>query len=133
MAALSAKVLVVDDDAAIRTLVSRLFERAGYSVRSAVDGADAIEQMIEDAPDLLILDLMMPRTDGIGVVEWIAKNAPPTRIIVLSAAVPGIVERLRKDIIWKILGKPFDLGNLLAEAEEALAASKPAAPTDPPA
>lgn len=122
------RVLVVDDDEAIRTLVSRLFERAGYAVRTAEDGTDAIRQMKEDAPDLLILDLMMPRTDGIGVVEWIAENAPPPRIIVLSAAVPGIVERLRKDIVWKILGKPFDLGNLLAEAEKALSERPP----DPP-
>lgn len=125
---MQARVLVVDDDEAIRTLTQHLFTRTGYEVDTAVDGADAIEKLEASRFDLLILDLMMPRTDGIAVVEWIAEHAPPPRIIVVTAAVPGIVEKLNKDLIWKVIPKPFNLQDLTREAEEALRSESATAP-----
>ncbi len=123
-----ARVLVVDDDEAIRTLTAHLFTRTGYEVETAVDGADAIAKLEASSFNLLVLDLMMPRTDGVAVVDWIAENAPPPRIIVLTAAVPGIVENLRKDLVWKIMAKPFNLQDLLREAAEALRSDSATAP-----
>ncbi len=128
-----ARVLVVDDDEAIRTLTSHLFSRGGYEVETSVDGADAIAKLQESTFDLVILDLMMPRTDGVGVVDWISENAPPPRIIVVTAAVPGIVDKLRTDLVWKVMGKPFNLQNLLHEAENALRSESATAPRDPQA
>jgi CheY-like chemotaxis protein len=116
------RVLVVDDDEAIRTLVTRLFERRGYAVSSASDGAEAIEQLDNGTFDLMMLDLMMPRVDGIGVVEHVvASDRPRPKIIVMSAAAPNIVSRLRAEHVAKIVTKPFDLEQLMRHADEALA------------
>src|SRR6185295_19120814 len=65
-------VLVVDDDVAIRTLVTRLFARRGDKVQSAVDGDAAIECLKTHTFDLIVLDLMMPRTDGFGVLTYLS-------------------------------------------------------------
>jgi CheY-like chemotaxis protein len=126
-----ARVLVVDDDEAIRTLTSHLFSRDGYEVETSVDGADAIAKLQETAFDLIILDLMMPRTDGVAVVDWISENAPPPRIIVVTAAVPGIVDKLRTDLVWKVMAKPFNLQTLLQEAKDALRSESATAPENP--
>ncbi len=66
------RVLVADDDPAIRTLVARIFVRRGYDVACASDGADAIQKLDHDPFDLLVLDLMMPRVDGVGVINHLA-------------------------------------------------------------
>ena len=118
------RILVVDDDDAIRTLVTRLFQRRGYEVRSARDGAEAIELLDGGAWDLMILDLMMPRVDGIGVIEHlVASSGPQPRIIVMTAAVPNILARVPPDRIFKLITKPFDLDVLMQHADAALSAA----------
>ncbi|MEJ7763232.1 MAG: response regulator, partial [Thermomicrobiales bacterium] len=82
-----ADVLVVDDDPIARELVGRLLEQARYRVRVAVDGNEAIRELGVRAPDLLILDLMMPDTDGFEVLGSVRETAA-TRdlpVIVMSA------------------------------------------------
>jgi CheY-like chemotaxis protein len=117
------RILVVDDDDAIRMLVTRLFQRRGYDVRSASDGADAIELLDAESFDLMILDLMMPRVDGIGVLDHLrASSRSSPRIIVMTAAVPNILARVPPEQIFKLITKPFDLDQLLQHADEALAA-----------
>jgi len=59
--------LVVDDDAAIRILISRILSRHGFRVDAAADGAEAIEELLQHDYALVTLDLMMPRIDGYGV------------------------------------------------------------------
>jgi CheY-like chemotaxis protein len=118
------RILVVDDDDAIRMLVTRLFQRRGYEVRSARDGVEAIELLDRATYDLMILDLMMPRVDGIGVIEHLAASSgPQPRIIVMTAAVPNILARVPPERIWKLITKPFDLDVLLQHADEALGAA----------
>jgi DNA-binding response OmpR family regulator len=113
-------VLVVDDDVAIRTLVTRVFARRGDKVQSAVDGEAAIACLKAHSFDLVVLDLMMPRTDGFGVLahlETLDGNRP--KIIVMTAAVPGLVDKVPSDMVVGVLGKPFDLHMLVALAEKA--------------
>jgi len=123
------KVLVVDDDAAIRTLVTRVFARRGDKVTSAVDGDAAIDCLKLHSFDLVVLDLMMPRTDGFGVLAYLSTldgNRP--KIIVMTAAVPGLVDKVPEDAVVGVLGKPFDLQALVALAENAFPSdSAPAA------
>ncbi|MCU1349183.1 MAG: transcriptional regulator [Acidobacteria bacterium] len=117
------RVLVVDDDDAIRTLVARVFVRRGFDVETAKDGADAIEALDARAFDLLLLDLMMPRVDGIGVIEHLAGRPDPApRVIVMTAAVPDILKRMDHGQIAAVIAKPFELPELLRTAEEVLAA-----------
>ena len=71
------RVLVADDDPAIQALLARVFTRRGYEVLSASDGADAIQKLEQSSFDLLVLDLMMPRVDGVGVINHLAARAKP--------------------------------------------------------
>jgi two-component system response regulator MprA len=115
------RVLVTDDDPAIRTLVARVFARHGFEVVSASDGVEAIAKLDAESFDLLVLDLMMPRIDGIGVIKHLEKrgdNTPP--ILVMTAAVPDILRRLPPERVASIITKPFDLDELMHEANEAI-------------
>ena len=116
------RVLVADDDPAIRTLVARIFIRRGYDVACASDGADAIQKLDHDQPyDLLVLDLMMPRVDGVGVINHLAKReGPRPAILVMTAAVPDILRRLPREHVAKVISKPFDLDQLTQYADEAI-------------
>jgi len=115
------RVLVADDDETIRALISRLFTRRGDSVQSVGDGAAAIVSLQSDRFDLLVLDLMMPRTDGIGVLQYIASMPPPPpRVIVMTAAAPSMTATVPRDHVTALITKPFDIDNLLKVAEEAM-------------
>jgi DNA-binding response OmpR family regulator len=117
-------VLVVDDDAAIRALVTRVFTRRGDKVQSAVDGDAAIECLKAYPFDLIVLDLMMPRTDGFGVLAYLETlDGSRPKIIVMTAAVPGLVDKVPTDMVSGVLGKPFDLQALITLAEDAFAHS----------
>ncbi|MBV8547617.1 MAG: response regulator [Acidobacteria bacterium] len=125
-------VLVVDDDVAIRTLVTRVFTRRGDKVQSAIDGEAAIECLKVQSFDLVVLDLMMPRTDGFGVLAFLETlDGKRPKIIVMTAAVPGLVDKVPSDRVVGVLGKPFDLQMLVALAEKAFPTrtARPAAMT----
>lgn len=115
-------VIVVDDDEDIRNLVVRRLERAGHEVRAAADGVEALELVHEAVPDLLVLDWMMPRLDGIGVAERLSTTMERPRILMLTArAQESDVERALAAGADGYLLKPFLAGDLLARAEELLA------------
>ena len=86
---MSAKILVVDDDPEIREAISLILEANGYKVVTAQDGIDGMNKLKEDKPDLMILDLLMPRLDGFGVCKelkdprWAKYSRIP--IIILSS------------------------------------------------
>jgi two-component system alkaline phosphatase synthesis response regulator PhoP/two-component system response regulator VicR len=63
------KILVVDDQKHIVRLVQVTLERAGYEVACAYDGVEALEQVAKDLPDMVVLDVMMPRMDGFEVLQ----------------------------------------------------------------
>jgi CheY-like chemotaxis protein len=118
------RVLVADDDPAIRMLVARVLVRQGYEVATATDGADAIVQLDQSRFDLLVLDLMMPRVDGIGVIAHLqSRGALTPPILVMTAAAPDILRRLPHDRIAKVITKPFDLEELMRDASEAIQGS----------
>lgn len=113
-------VLVVDDDQAIRTLVTRLFARRGDIVQSAADGNAAISCLEKYHFDLLVLDLMMPRTDGFGVLSYLeARKGPKPRVIVMTAAVPALVQKVPEELVVGVIAKPFDLAALLTMVDDA--------------
>jgi len=78
------RVLVVDDEPIVREVLGRYLEREGYQVGVAADGEEAIECFAQAPPDLVVLDLMMPRLDGAGVLDWIRRRAQ-TPVIMLTA------------------------------------------------
>src|ERR1700691_5925439 len=101
-------VLVVDDDAEIREVMIHLLEQEGYTVLGAENGLQALVQLRESHPNLMLLDLMMPVMSGWEVLEALAETGELARIpiIVVSAmCAPGAQACLRK---------PVDLDELLA-------------------
>jgi two-component system response regulator ResD len=79
-----ARVLVVDDEPIVREVVARYLVRAGYEVDTAADGDAALATFDAETPDLVLLDLMLPRRDGFEVFEGIKRRAP-TPVIMLTA------------------------------------------------
>jgi DNA-binding response OmpR family regulator len=119
-------VLVVDDDASVRAMLGYLLHDEGYEVREAADGAEAIEALTVEAPDCMVLDLMMPNVDGVEVLRARRARgfAPDTRVLVLTAKTDT------KDAVWcwelgadEYLNKPVDPDKLAREIRQLLARS----------
>ncbi|MGQ0734706.1 MAG: response regulator, partial [Acidobacteriota bacterium] len=75
MQAVKARVLIVDDDQRVRSLLQQLLEREGYDTETASDGASAIAAMADRAPDLVLLDVNMPGQSGFDVCRRIRQDA----------------------------------------------------------
>jgi CheY-like chemotaxis protein len=114
------RVLVVDDEPAIRALVAKIVGRAGLQVDTACDGSDAIARMQETTYSVLVVDLMMPIVDGFGVVDYVRKMPPPRpSVIVASASDSAVLRQLDPTIVHSIIRKPFEidvLGDLIVAA-----------------
>ena len=68
------KILVVDDEPDVREFISACLEDAGFQIRSAIDGVDALEKIEEEIPDLMTLDMVMPRKSGLSLMRKLRKN-----------------------------------------------------------
>ncbi|SFC57137.1 two-component system, OmpR family, alkaline phosphatase synthesis response regulator PhoP [Bacillus sp. OV322] len=79
------KILVVDDEKSILTLLQYNLEQAGYSVVTAIDGEEGLKLAIEEKPDLIVLDLMLPKLDGIEVCKQLRQQKVMTPILMLTA------------------------------------------------
>jgi CheY-like chemotaxis protein len=102
-------ILVVDDEPAVRDLVSGLLAEEGYTVRSAPDGLAALETVQRDTPDLVLTDLYMPRLDGLGLIARLQREWPHLPVVVLSAAL-----RVSPPAGVPFVAKPLDVETLLA-------------------
>jgi len=107
-------VLIVEDDASIRRLVSMVLEREGYKVEAASDGVEAVLKLGLTDYDVIILDLMMPNLDGFTFMSTLAENDPGRlkRVIVTSAASPAVIRERMKGAPFDVLPKPFDISRL---------------------
>nr|WP_279536221.1 response regulator transcription factor [Nocardioides ochotonae] len=109
------RVLVVDDDKAVRESLRRSLEFNGYDVRLAADGAEALAQIGAAAPDVVVMDVMMPRLDGLETTRALRAAGHDVPILVLTArdAVGDRVAGLDAGAD-DYLTKPFALPELLA-------------------
>lgn len=115
----SKKILVVDDDDAIRNMVERVLRREHFEVESARDGFEAIEKLSHNDYATVLLDLMMPRIDGIGVLRFLETEKPePPRVIVMTANLQGADETREAKPVFRILPKPFDIHQLVSHVRE---------------
>jgi DNA-binding response OmpR family regulator len=105
------RLLVVDDDKAVRGLFDRLLTRAGFSVDFAVDGEDALLKLSDGDYSVVVLDLMMPRIGGIELLERIRSAAPRlmSRVIVATGADSRTVSRVDEFGVHSVVRKPFDV------------------------
>lgn len=111
------KALVVDDDDAIRTMLAKVVSRQGVEVDTASDGVEAIERIDSDGYDVIVLDLMMPRVDGYGVLAHMKEHHPDKLgcTIVASAVPESEVLRRFNMPVYRIHAKPFDMQKLIGD------------------
>src|SRR5258706_3067354 len=113
------RVLVVDDDYAIRETIRALLEDEGYAVVEAQDGMAALESLRDGPPSVVLLDLMMPRLDGAGVLGAVAgdKRLASRHAYVLvtatSQTLPLAFVNLLSNLAIPVLRKPFDIDAVL--------------------
>jgi CheY-like chemotaxis protein len=114
------KVLVVDDDDAIRSMVERVLRREHFDVESARDGYEAIEKLARNNYATVLLDLMMPRVDGHGVLRFLETERPAEKpwVIVMTANLQGASETARAKPVFRVLPKPFDILQLISHVKE---------------
>ena len=114
-------ILVVDDDPSINKLLKTILETEGWKTISAIDGDNAIKSFYENLPDLVILDIMMPGTDGIEVCRHIANASPSVPIVMLSAlSDSGNKVRCLGMGAYDYITKPFQTEELIARLKALL-------------
>jgi CheY-like chemotaxis protein len=115
------RVLVVDDDKSIRTLITTVLTRKGFSVEAAQNGDEAIKVSADREFDAIVLDLMMPKVDGFEVIEHLERTAPDRlrrNVIVLTAVANKELRKVDEKQVFRIIRKPFDLDELLEAVTE---------------
>src|SRR5258708_15241977 len=123
------RILIVEDEPAMVAGLRDNFEYEGYEVISAADGAEGLARALADNPDLVVLDVMMPRMSGLDVFKQLKAERPSMPIIMLTA---------RGQEIDKVVGlelgaddyvtKPFSIRELMARVKAVLRRASPQAP-----
>ena len=123
-----ARVLVVDDDQGVTSVVARALKREGYDVRSESDGDCAIQAAREWRPDAMVLDVLMPGTDGLAVCRRVRTESPEIGILMLTAKDGQVDQIVGLDAgADDYMVKPFSLEVLAAHLRAVLRRREPAA------
>jgi len=119
-----ARILVIDDDQAIRTVMRRVLEKAGHVVTEAEDGEAGLALLEEELPDMVVTDLLMPEKEGIETILEMRQSFPDLPVLAVSGADGGVEEGPLLDA--RLLGadstlsKPFSLEEFLEAVEDVL-------------
>jgi putative nucleotidyltransferase with HDIG domain len=115
------KILVVDDEEAIREVVSTMLEAQGYECATAANGRLARAHLEEHTPDLVLSDMVMPQMDGIKLLEWVHQHDPAVPVIIVTAMhdIATALEAIRRGAYDYIL-KPFEKDQLFLSVRRAL-------------
>jgi CheY-like chemotaxis protein len=130
----TARVLVVDDEDDIRTILVVTLRRAGYEVASAGDGVEAVEAVQRQAPDLIVLDVMMPRADGLETLKRIRAHPPTAQVpVIMLTARSGLTDKMRgfERGADDYVGKPFEPAEVVARVAALLKRSAHARAVSP--
>jgi DNA-binding response OmpR family regulator len=116
-----AKILLVDDEAAITDNLAPFLGRAGYVVEVAADGQEALEKVADFQPDLIVLDVLMPRLDGRAVLRHLRQNDDWTSVILLTQVGESVERAMAlEEGADDYLNKPFDPQELVARIRAVL-------------
>jgi CheY-like chemotaxis protein len=116
-----AKILVAENELALREFTARGLEQRGHKVAMAPDGADALAQLKKGKFDLLLTDIDMPIMDGIALALAAGRDYPKMKIIIMSGHEHQI-ERAHglADLVYRVVSKPFTIAGICAVVDEVL-------------
>ena len=116
------RILVIDDEPQIRSLVKRFLASAGYDVDQAGDGLEGVRQMNENPADLVITDILMPKQEGLETIRQIREAHPDCKIIAMSGGsqltAMDFLPIAKKFGAEKIFHKPIDFAEMVEAAKE---------------
>ncbi len=117
-------ILIIDDDPGMREALEQNLESAGHKTLQAADGRQALQVMRHTAPDLILLDLLMPEMDGIELLQSL-QGKPRPKIIAMSGAPEGwnVLHVAQKMGATRTLAKPFTPTDVLRAVETVLASA----------
>lgn len=117
-----AKILVAEDEPAVREFVSRALQQGGHEVTAVEDGLAALQALGDETFELLLTDIRMPRLDGITLALKVAKDHPNVTILMMTgyASEEQRAHNLNR-LIHRVVSKPFTLEEICTAADEALA------------
>ena len=129
---MSKKILIVDDEPEMVSLLSQFLGNAGYQIRTAADGQEALEKVSEASPDLLLMDIMLPKVDGWLVCQKLKADEKFKKIpiILISGILAG--DSSADPSVEKcdyLMAKPFEMQNLLTKVRELTQGSSSEAPS----
>ena len=117
-------ILIIDDEAPIRSMLRLILEREGYQIIEAPDGIEGIRHYREHPTDLIITDLIMPNKDGIGMIIELKKEFPEINIIAMSGGglnkPDGYLKGAKQLGAKHTLSKPIDREELLRAVKDTL-------------
>ncbi len=125
-----ARILAIDDDEAVRSLLSNALTREGHEVRLARNGDEALKVLAANPCELVITDIVMPGKEGIETILELRRNHPEVRIIALSGSDAGLdyLRFAEKLGAMRTLAKPVRLADLRQMVAECLALERPEPP-----
>lgn len=122
-----ARILIIDDDDTVRTLLRQTLDRFGHTVIEARDGKEGLDLLPHVNADLLITDIVMPRKGGLAVLAEVRGRDPPVKSIAMSGGgrrgVDDTLEQARSLGAAKVLAKPFSMSALMTAVNELLSDS----------
>jgi DNA-binding NtrC family response regulator len=116
----SPTIMIVDDEAPVRTAIGAVLDLEGYPVVEATNGEQAIQLLRHRPVDAVICDVRMPGGDGIGLAGWIANNAPAITLLLISGwRRSTALRRLPEEVLF--FQKPFPMNDMLGALKKRLA------------
>ena len=111
------RILLAEDEEAMRAYLSRALSNAGYRVETVDRGTDALPLLETEEFDLLLSDIVMPEMDGIELAQRCAEISPRTKVMFITGFAAVSLRASREQPAAKVLSKPFHLRDLVLEVE----------------
>ena len=117
-----AKIMIADDSDSIRLVLNDILSIGEHEViAEAVDGEDAVKKFVQSKPDLVLLDLAMPKKDGLQVLHEIMEIDPKAKIVLITASEDQkIISQCMEKGALSYIAKPFDFNNVLKIISDSL-------------
>ena len=108
------QILVADDDHSIRQLVCTIVRREGFNVEAVADGAEAVNKLQEHEYAVILLDLMMPRMDGFGVIDYLRRHPQKMKpiVLIITAYADQRFKKVDPEVVSGVIRKPFEVADL---------------------